>query len=284
MGAAADAYAAMIAAAGEQGERLRPDIPGGDMWAGAMARRFRLDPHRELDPNLAIVASYITPDDTVVDVGGGAGRTALPLALRCREVIVVDPSPGMRSEFEDTAREAGITNARFVLADWLDDHGVTADVALVANVTYFVRDIEPFVRKLHDVARRRVAITVWSIPPAFQEAALFEVAHGEAQLPSPSYRDLLPVLWEMGLLPDVRVLPNSFREGGGLPATREAALDWAGLRLRAQGDDAVRGRIAARFDDLFRETERGFASRWRPDARELLITWETGGTPLTAHA
>ena len=70
--------------------------------------RFRADPHRTLDAHLAVLASYIRPEDVLLDVGGGAGRIALPLALRCREVITVDASPGMGVEFAAAAAEAGI--------------------------------------------------------------------------------------------------------------------------------------------------------------------------------
>jgi len=43
------------------------------------------------------IGAYVRPDDVMVDVGGGTGRLELPLALRCREVVIVDPSQGMRA-------------------------------------------------------------------------------------------------------------------------------------------------------------------------------------------
>ena len=89
-------------------------------------------------------------------MGGGAGRVALPLALRCREVITVDASPGMGAEFTAAASEAGISNARFVHTNWLEAESFQGDVALTANVTYFVREIVPFIEKLARAARRPV--------------------------------------------------------------------------------------------------------------------------------
>ena len=145
---AAETYAARIDAVRAQRARLHGARPPDDPWAGPIARRFRADPHRPLDANLAVLASHIRPEDVFLDVGGGAGRVALPMALRCREVITVDASPGMGAEFTAAAAEAGISNARFVHANWLEAEGVQGDVALTSNVTYFVREIVPFIEKL----------------------------------------------------------------------------------------------------------------------------------------
>jgi ubiquinone/menaquinone biosynthesis C-methylase UbiE len=47
---------------------------------------WQADPRRMGDPLLERLARLVSADNTVLDVGGGAGRFALPLALRCRHV------------------------------------------------------------------------------------------------------------------------------------------------------------------------------------------------------
>ena len=279
----ADSYAAMADAVEAQRARILGNPPA-DRWSGPRARGFRQDPRRSLDPNLAAIASYIQPDDVLVDVGGGAGRYGLPLALRCRELVNVEPSPGMAAEYEASAAEAGIHNAKLVRADWLAANGIVGDVTMVCHVTYFVRDIVPFVHKLVEASRRRVIIDVVSVPPPNQTARLFELVFGEPLALRPGYRELLPVLWEMGVLPDVRILPTHFGRNAAVPKTREQAVEQAVCALDGHGLPHVRGAVEARFAQLFKHTDEGFEPtyRQRDGAAELLITWEP--SPAGRHA
>jgi hypothetical protein len=279
---AAETYAARIDAVYAQRLRIHGHQPSEDRFGGPVAQRFRADPHRTLDANLLVVASYVQPDDVVIDVGGGAGRVGLPLALRCRRVINVDPSPGMLAEFEACAAGAGITNVRAVLADWLAAADISGDVSLASSVTYFVHDIVPFIEKMVAASRRRVLLTLWSVPSPNQSAPLFRLVYGEEQAPAPGHRELLPVLWEMGILPDVYVLPDVPLIPGAtrqvLPQTPQDAVHWAlqGRWLRPDDQARARDLVEAHFHELFAQGPGGFRPLWYREARQLLITWETG--------
>jgi SAM-dependent methyltransferase len=278
MPSAAEDYAALCDAVQEQQLRLFGPAPS-DIWTGQSAVQFRFDPRRELDPNLAALASYVMPDDVVLDVGGGAGRVSLPLALRCREVLTVEPSAGMAAEYEGSKQEAGITNARLLPASLMDAEGVVGDVAVTCDVTYFIRDIVPFIEKMQSAARRRVMILVWSEPPPNRGGDLFRRVYDEPLAPMPGHRQLLPVLWDMGVLPDVRVLPAPTWWEDWHHATRDEALEsvifgrWSREGIR----DTARRIFNEQFDELFVRDGDGYRAIWRQPMRELLITWETGG-------
>ncbi|HEX5141986.1 MAG TPA: class I SAM-dependent methyltransferase [Dehalococcoidia bacterium] len=272
------AYAVMVDANEEQRKRLGLGENGAERWSRS-AQRFTADPHRAPDPNLSAILEYVRPEHVVIDVGGGAGRYGLPLALRCRELINVEPSNGMGEAFEAAAKEAGIANARWVGADWEDATGIEGDVSLVVNVTYFVRDIVPFIEKLVSASRERVIIAMTVTPPPNQSAGVFEALNDEPLAPVPGYRELLPVLWQMGIVPDVRVLaearPTSL---GGPYASKEEAIHAAAASpSRTEAQLAAAGAtLTPRFDALFEEVGGVYRVRPSGDARFILVTWRTG--------
>ena len=233
---AADWYAARVDAVLAQRTRLRGPQPPGDKRAGCSADHplVKADPLRPLDPNLAVIASYIEANDVIIDVGGGAGRISLPLALRCREVINVEPSPTMRMGFRRNAAGAGISNTRIIEGEWPEVDTPAGSVALVNHVTYLTREIVPFIKKLEQAGRRRVLITVNSVPgPSFQRV-LYQLVHGEAEEVVPGHVELINVIWELGILPDIRVsllptLPLAPAPG------REAAIGHCAVSGRAVG-------------------------------------------------
>src|SRR5438045_4193322 len=144
---AAETYAARVDAVIAQRTRLRGPQPAGDLFCTLPPNHplLTVDARRALEPNLEIIASYVEPDDVIIDVGGGAGRYSLPLALRCREVINVDPSATLLGGYEASARQADIANARAIHAAWLDIEPPLSSFGLVNHVTYLPRDIVQFI-------------------------------------------------------------------------------------------------------------------------------------------
>ena len=270
-------YANRLDAVNAQNARIYGPAATGDPWAGQAARQFRLDPHRDLGGNLAVIASYVRPDDVLIDVGGGAGRVSLPLSLKCRQVVNVEPSPGMAAEFESLAQEAGITNSRLVPSSLSQAGEIKGEISFTADVTYFVRDIATFISELEAAASRRVMITVWSEPPPNRRAKLFQLVYGEEQAVLPGHRQLLSVLWDLGILPDVLVLPEPPWWENQTPPTKEDAVLMVVEDRVVKPKDRDRAKVLAEshFDELFAPSPAGYLPQWRSDMRELLITWES---------
>src|SRR3954447_361455 len=101
-----------------QAERLRETQPG-DFYA-PVSSLFVADPRRTGEPALDALLALASPDDRLLDIRAGAGRDALPLALRVREVIAVEPSASMRNALRAGKSEHGIGNVTLVGAPWPD--------------------------------------------------------------------------------------------------------------------------------------------------------------------
>jgi hypothetical protein len=63
-----------------------------------------------------------------------------------------------------------------------------------------------------------------------------------------------------------------------LPQTHEEAVHWAlqGRWLRPDDQARALDLVEAHFDALFAQHPEGFCPLWHQEARQLLITWETG--------
>ena len=279
MTSAAERYAATYDAA-VAADRFTDHRMPGDHWSD-IAELFRLDPRRPWDRNLTTIAGYLEPFDRLLDVGGGAGRVSLALTNCVKEIVLVEPSESMREQFIAARDEAGITTAR-ATSDWWMESEETGDVVHISDVSYFVRDIVPFITKLHAAASRRVIISVWRPTPGDMDNELRRALFGEEPVPWPGLPELAAVLWEMGLLPEILPIPEPPwwipELAGGL--TDAEAVDFAVYRLD-QDDAATRQQVSDNLDRVFQRTAEGLKPAWFRDPRAVLLTWETGGRPVT---
>src|SRR5215470_2226266 len=113
----------------------------------------------------------------------------------------------MGTGFKRNAAGAGISNTRIIEGKWPNTDAPAGSVALVNHVTYLTREIVPFIKKLEQAGRTRVLITVNSVPPPSFQRVLYKLLHGEAEQVVPGHVELINVIWELGILPDIRVSP-----------------------------------------------------------------------------
>ena len=243
----------------------------GDFWAG-FANRFRDDPRRTDDEVLNRLLELVDEDDTVLDVGGGAGRLALPLAIKTRSATVVEPSDSMLGELRQAMQDTDVENIAIVNSEWEAASVEPHDLVLCSHVVYGVADIEKFVRKLHDSARKRVAIVSFVESPQSHLSALWEPVHGDTRINLPAMPELVNVLWELDIYPNVDMMPHRQRTAFESP---EAALEQIARRLFIGGNPVREERLRAALPQYLESIADGYAIKGAKPARQGIIHWRT---------
>jgi cyclopropane fatty-acyl-phospholipid synthase-like methyltransferase len=243
-----------------------------DHWETA-SQFFKADPHRLDDVEVNRLAQEVNPSTTVLDVGGGAGRFALPLALLSQHVTVVEPSPSMRENLNRIAAEASIANITVVAKRWEEAEVNPADVVISAHVVYMIEDIQAFVVKLVEHAREQVLMPTFMRSPMARYAPIWRRVHGEDRVELPGAAEFMQVLWEMGIYPDLEMFaPEPFRA----LKDWQTALETLRQRLYTEPDTDADARLQQAMPELLAETPDGYVMRGIQPGRLALISWRPG--------
>ncbi|MBK7330534.1 MAG: class I SAM-dependent methyltransferase [Dehalococcoidia bacterium] len=108
----------------------------------------------------------VQPGETWLDIGAGAGRYALPLALAGASVVALDPSKAMLAGLREAMTEFEVGGIKAIEARWPTEDPPVADVAFIAHVSYDIAEIGPFLDAMEASARRMcVAVLLSRRPP-----------------------------------------------------------------------------------------------------------------------
>jgi SAM-dependent methyltransferase len=225
----------------------------GDYWgrrAEVFSRRIGAP-----DGALDLLLKRIQHGDTVLDVGAGAGRYAIPAAARAKEVIAVEPSIGMGKALVEEAEKRRVRNIRLVESDWLAADVAPADLVFCAHVLYFTPEAAAFIKKLDAHTLRECVVVIRIDQGGAGLGPLYEEILGEPQAPEPSFIDLYNLLYAMGIVANVTITE------GTNSMSRFESLEQAEATVTASlapPDEASRAKI-------------------RPFLESNLVPWHDGG-------
>lgn len=209
------------------------------------AERYNANAESEYDDRVktTIASLPITPDARVLDIGAGPGTLAIPLAPRVREVTAVEPGAGMVEVMRGRAEQVGITTIRCVQKMW-EEIDASRDLAppydiVIASLSLTMHDIRSALVKMDAVSSGSVHL-FWFVDLPFWEkmyADLWTPLHGTSYHAGPKADCLFGVLYQMGIYPDVTMLPlaKEYRFGN-----REEMLAFFRKRFGAVTPEQVR--------------------------------------------
>jgi len=157
---------------------------------------------------LRLIRQHLRPTDTLLDVGAGTGRFAIPLSHYVRQVTALDHSPDMLDILTRKASVWNVENIQTVRADWSDYSPEPHDIVLAAWSLYRQPRLLDALRKLVEAARRRLFIVaeVKSWPPHHRIAAQIWPERCADERDVPMHLSYLGALWQLGAHADLRIV------------------------------------------------------------------------------
>jgi SAM-dependent methyltransferase len=141
------------------------------------------------------------PSPTLLDIGAGSGKWAIPLAPYAKLVTAVEPSPSMRARLQDHLAEKKIGNVSVAPEAWPCDVP-PHDVTLCSHSMYGFHDFEKFVRGVQAVTRH-TCVWLMRAPPLdgiMADAARHVLGH---PYDSVNFQIAFNALMQMGIFPNV---------------------------------------------------------------------------------
>jgi SAM-dependent methyltransferase len=266
-------WRALVETRHDQGRRLDQQHRRADAWAGRAQRFSRYVAETgHNDPLLQRLLARVDEHTSVLDVGAGPGRHAIPLARAASRVTAVEPSDAMRLQLEANIEDAGITNLQIVAAEWPDMPVEPADVVVCAHVLYGTVEVEPFLRALDAAARQAVYLVMRLGQREGAYLPLFEQVWGEPRALAPTALELFNVAHQLGFPANFETVPfQAWREYG--------SLDEAVEQLRADvlnpADPGAEAKIRAFLQANLRERD-GRLGLDNDAPRAAIVWWEKG--------
>lgn len=179
------------------------------------AERYDANARSEYDDRvkMTIASLDLTKESRMLDIGAGPGTLAIPLAPLVREITAVEPGAGMVEVLKSHAVREGLQNITCVQKRWEDidlSHDMRAPYDIViASLSLTMHDIREALRKMNAACSGSVHL-FWFVDMPFWErmnADLWEPLHGKPYHAGPKADCLFGVLYQMGIYPDVTMLP-----------------------------------------------------------------------------
>jgi ubiquinone/menaquinone biosynthesis C-methylase UbiE len=149
----------------------------GTRWEKA-AEAYATGEHKS-GRDLGLVVEFAAPTrkERVLDIGTGAGHTALALAPRVSSVVLTDPVDAMLATARRLFQEAGLTNAEFVQAsaERLPFPAASFDIVTTRLAAHHFDDVAVAMREVARVLRRGgIFVFIDSLAPENPESATYQ--------------------------------------------------------------------------------------------------------------
>ena len=249
--------------------------PAGSFWDGR-AKQFNDSIMQNRKRSLKQIAKInLAPEYTVLDVGAGTGRLAIPIAKQVKSVTAVDPSGGMLACLQENMEREDVTNIRCINKQWEDielggDGDIEPHDVVIASHSLSMLDMQEALAKIDAAATKSVYL--FTFAGRWMDGGLSEEICGEKRHSWSDYIHLCNILHDMEIYADVEIWDSEFEQ-------RYANMDEAVTRimgmydLPSEKDGALREYLSGTLveDDgtlCLKRKSKSAMIRWQPNSHE----------------
>jgi len=232
--------------------------------------------------NSQVAELELTSSETVLDIGAGTGRLALPMARLAKSVTALDQSAGMLACLQENMDAEGLKNIQCLQKSWQDVSSgelETHDVVLSSN-SLGVYDLKEALSKMDALAKRAVYIFTFADGKRDDGFGDFmrkgeegteggHGRHGRHEAGPAGYLVIYNLLADMGILADIKIM--NWQSIEHYQSLDEAVAEWKQMHeVPAEKETDLREFLSQRLvkDDMGLCMHRHH--------RQVLISWQKG--------
>ena len=204
--------------------------PSVDPWKTRAEHFERHTKHLSWVTDEMIVRFQCKPTDTVLDIGAGTGRYAIPIAKQVAFLTAIEPSATMRTILEKKQAEHGISNMMIIPRPW-EHLFVGKDIQphdmVIVSHSFTMYDVKEAIIKMHQATKREFWFILFAGKKmeSWVRDTLIKagIDAGFEQRPF-DYLMIYSILHSLGIYADVNIYAYEFFET--YPNEEAAVQDW----------------------------------------------------------
>jgi len=178
-----------------------------ESWYKNYDHKFNLDDLQkkpEFEEEFNRLKRFITNDSTVLDIGAGRGRLAVPLAKEVRKLTAIEPARVYMNVMKDKATRDGVGNMEFSEDLW-SDFPLQEKYDLVYSTWSGAVNDPASLLKMHEASRGYCALELVASPPNAWDFAgrIYPMIMGEEFRPSGNYLNIVTTLYDHGIYANI---------------------------------------------------------------------------------
>ncbi len=265
---------AELVALGDRRRQYKQESMLEDRWHGK-AREFdqRVNERwKHEDSSRAFLRRTLQefPEASVLDIGAGSGAWVSLMAGLAGKVTALDPSASMLAALQERVQREGLENVEIVEGCWPDVRVGVHDIVFCSHAMYGAADLPAFISAMQEVTRRRVILLIRAAKQNGLMARAMEMVWGHPN-DSPNYQVAMPILWEMGIFPNVLMEEEHLWKPWAHPSLEDALTEMKS-RLGLFENSVWDEKLLSLLKDNLRLENQEYV--WPDGVRTALLYWD----------